>query len=321
MSTPKLVNRITNILKQSESAAVIPAWLSPELAPTASGEGRGYASLFQKPLRNVLDTRATEAFEKAIEKSREKAETALSKATARSVKHSRTRLKVLREASRRHLQNLAAIAELPAAGGKPEYHLLDRPFLIWRSQGMDLVDSSVAPAASWAKFQASIGTAKTGGGNVDFYYLFENVRDTAVLTDIHGYIFVNGLCKVGTDGGIVLNSRYATAHISVTLTPLEWWNQPPSTPPFQTDQVATALSLHVNAGGFLDSSAFDERSVFRGFDLAHRSFPIIPRGVVVIKVTVFVFLDTGNGYSYATADFASADFQAGCPGVLVTTLT
>jgi hypothetical protein len=54
--------------------------------------------------------------------------------------------------------------------------------------------------------------------------------------------------------------------------------------------------------------------VYRGFDLRHELLPVPPGGVVV---EVSVSLSYGYGIGAVSADFATGEFEVGCPFVQI----
>jgi hypothetical protein len=218
---------------------------------------------------------------------------------------------------RRNIESRRRLLEqLPAAPLTTRRHSIDVS---------DLADprplsgrSHTEPFNSFAKFR--LDSAKSSGYEaLNFYYVFVNPSDRFSLVNVHGFFALKGLCRAGANGGFWPGDRYASLSINVRLNVLEWWNQPPAQPPFQTDQQQLAATLTATAYDFGDPWDIEVPDVFRGYDLSYSQFIIPPRETAVFEPTVAVNYGTSDGV--VNLDFASGDFQVLCPFVTVDILT
>jgi hypothetical protein len=220
------------------------------------------------------------------------------------------------------LKSLDAIVAADPTVASPQRVLLNRPFLIWPSQGLFLDSSEVVPSNSWAKFRMN-SSASNGYGDVSFYFLWDNPTDKVAVINVNAYLVLHGTCQVGSGGGvlpgILSGDRYSQLWLTANMDLLEWWNQPPTRPYPQTDQSQQALFIHTNTGGWGSVGAIELQTVFRGYDLSYTLMLVPPRGVVVFDVAAMVSFSNADGA--IAVDFASGGFQVTCPAVLVTILS
>lgn len=208
-----------------------------------------------------------------------------------------------------------------AESSDPFYVTLEKPFLIWATRPSMLGDTHVEPWNSWAKFKFHAANT-SGWETITFYYLWENPSDRFAVVNIDGYIILNGFCKVGQNGGYIAGDRSGSIRLTTELFPLEWWNQPPTSPLQQTDQTADALTLRtLHAAAYFDDGETETASVFRGYDLRHTLFLLPPHGVTVIEVALQVAYGAGSDGGHVDLDFESGDFKIMSPFVLIAVLT
>jgi hypothetical protein len=290
------------------------ALAAPEVERLRNVDSRRAAAKLVAP---IVDRATRRQFAELLAADRAKLDTAAKAARANAIRNSRANQRVLAAAAAQRLKPFETAAGL----GTPEYELLNTPFLIWPTNSVDLEASEIIPANSFAKFRASVDDGKGFRGDVKFHYLWTNPRNKFALINVDGYVIFNGHIFVGVGGGNFPGDRSASAEVTGTLQILEWFNQPPTSPPQQVDQTATAAKLRVSAPGFFEVGAIDAKDVFRGFDLRHTMFTVPPLATIVFVVVAGVALGTGQDSGNADADFASGSFQVGSPAVLVTTIS
>jgi hypothetical protein len=208
--------------------------------------------------------------------------------------------------------------ETLAGTAAAQYVLLNSPFLIWPTHGLFFDSSQIVPSNSWAKFTLE-SSRSSGYEEMSFYYLWDNPSDQYAVINVDGYLVLNGFCRTGSDGGFWPGDRRSSLTVDARLYLLEWWNQPPTSPPFQADQYQQALQLATSTGGFGDPGAIEFRQLFRGFDLRYTLFLVPPHGVVVFEVVAAISYALADGH--VSLDFASGDFKAISPAVLVAIVT
>jgi hypothetical protein len=207
-----------------------------------------------------------------------------------------------------------------AVSPQPFFVSLESPFLIWPTQGIELLDSHVEPYRSTAKITLDSGRT-FGYEELGFYFLYENPSDRFSVVNVDGYMVFNGQLRASQNGGFWPGDRHASISAAGRLHVFEWWNQPPTEPLAQADQTQQVASAAISGGGFGDVGGIVPKNVFRGVDLRHTLFLMPPHAVTVIEVTAAITYGTGSDGGHVNADFNSGDFQIMCPFVLVSVLT
>ena len=118
---------------------------------------------------------------------------------------------------------------------------------------------------------------------------------------------------MGSGGGIFPGDRYAGVSVDGRLDILEWFNQPPTSPPDQPDQSVNVADLSVSTGGFSEVGAIDAKDIFRGYDLRHTQFLVPPNAVLVFTVTAAVTLSTGSDSGAGGNRFRQRRISGGRP--------
>ena len=220
------------------------------------------------------------------------------------------------ESRRKVMEHLAELTppESPTVAVPKFYELQDRPITILPTGGVYVHADQVESANSWVKFTVDSDSV-AGSEYLSFYFLWVNPSDTHAVIDVNAYLVLNGFCQVESDGGYFPGIRQSSTDLYALLHPLEWWNQPPTSPLRQVDQAQHALALNIDTGGWLDHNATKSEEVFRGYDLRYNLFLVPPHGVVVFEVALNVAYTSTEGSIHV--DFASGDFEVLCPGVLI----
>jgi multidrug efflux pump subunit AcrA (membrane-fusion protein) len=81
------------------------------------------------------------------------------------------------------------------------------------------------------------------------YFLWDNPRDESSLINIECSLSVRGICKAEADSGF-LSGGSSSLTVRAELQPLEWWNQPPTTPLPQSSQTQD-VAIISSSGGVL----------------------------------------------------------------------
>lgn len=126
---------------------------------------------------------------------------------------------------------------------------------------------------------------------------------------------LNGFCRSGSDGGFWPDSRYSSLRVRAKLYPLEWWNQPPTSPPEQASQSQEVLSLSTGTSGFGSLGAIETEEISGEYNLPYDFFIVPSHDVAVFEIVMYVSYQLSDGS--IEADFSSGDFRVLCPGVTV----
>lgn len=190
-----------------------------------------------------------------------------------------------------------ALTQLPP--DPVQYFVLNKPFLIWPTLGMELDSTLIEPWNSRAECGLHAGnwgdSEETGHEELTFYFLWENPRDRYSVANVDGFLILNGFCDALGHGGFLWGDRFSKLQVDVTMRLMEWWNQPPTEPPADPSQTQRAVTLSVDTGGFHDITHVEIADVFRAYDLQYRFFTLPPHGVVVIEVSVAASYDLQDG--------------------------
>jgi hypothetical protein len=221
---------------------------------------------------------------------------------------------------RRTIDSRRSVLEqlLASAAAPPTRVVLDKPFLILQTPGVFIEDTHVEPFQSFAKFKLD-SSKDTGYEELNFYYVFQNPSDRFAVVNVLAFIALHGFCRAGANGGFFPGDRYASLSITVRLNVLEWWNQPPTSPPPQASQQFLAATLKATAYDFGDPGDIEVLDVSHGYELDYYQFILPPKAVAVFEPTVAMGYGTSDGV--INIDFATGDFEVRCPLISVDILT
>ena len=269
-------------------------------------------------LAPTLDRATAREFAGLVAADQARLEAASNKLRAEAVRASRDNQRTLKAAAVQLVNGWQQLVQIP---GQIGHEVLNKPFLIWPTNSVDLEASEIIPVNSFAKFRTRVDDGDDFIGDVKFFYLWRNPKDTVAVINVTGFVIFNGHCFIGVGGGIFPADRRASVTVEGRLDVLEWFNQPPTSPPQQPDQRVTALTMSEEADGFGEVGAVDAKDIFRGFGLTATQVIVPPSAVMVFVVVAAVTCNTGEDDSIAEADFASGAFQVGSPAVLIATLS
>jgi hypothetical protein len=203
----------------------------------------------------------------------------------------------------------------------PVFEVVDTPFIIWPSNGVELIDSHIEPWNNTAKINAQ-WRGSSGFENLRFIFEWQNPRDSWAIVNVESNLMLLGACDEFEEGGFLSGSA-STLTVDARLNVWEWWNQPPTSPGAQPAQAQPVLSLSADGGGFLSDlggGTVKSASVAGTFDLSRRIFLIPPNGVAVFETTLAFFYTNTDG-GMVQMNFASDGFQVMCPAVVIAILS
>jgi hypothetical protein len=174
-----------------------------------------------------------------------------------------------------------------------------------------LIDSHLEPLNNWAKIILNYAGDTPLGGVIDvlyFYFQWQNETGSAAIVNVRSDVWLNGSCYVHANYD--LGSYHPNVvNVDTVLHPLEWWNQPPTEPLYESGQSKTAVWLGVSSGNF--SGEGKSELISAGYSLTYNNF-LIPRNAVgVFEVGVRLFYILHNGK--VNVDFAFDDQSVLCP--------
>jgi hypothetical protein len=199
--------------------------------------------------------------------------------------------------------------------------VLDTPLFILPSQGINLAPPHIQPWNNVAKISGQWETPypDNRSDNVSFVFVWKNPSAKYAVVNVLSSLILNGFCYAWADAGVFV-SNLASLIISGRLGILEWWNNPPTSPPEESGQIQDIVDLEAQAYGHIfevgdyESSAI---SGYYGFD--YQQFVLPPEGVAVFEVELDIFhaIETFGGHGSIGVDFASGDFEVMCPAVII----
>jgi hypothetical protein len=204
-------------------------------------------------------------------------------------------------------------SEIPATPGFPftPPSVSLTPVLIWaksdRPRSNILLDSNASPDLSVARVAMTATELPPDGEEtfrVTFYYLWINDHDYYEVVNAKCFMVFSGICTVTASTGI-FDGGTSEVNCSVSLSPLEWWKQPTTTPkPSQPSQSWNVFSIEADAGGL-----FSLKSIGRvplsgiNHDLRYDLFVIPPGMAAMFNVEVLFECSVDDGS--IEMDFAS----------------
>jgi hypothetical protein len=239
----------------------------------------------------------------------------------------------------------SAVNSLPFGPTLPQYYLLEEPLLIWQTPNIPkgIVESNVEPNNSWMKVlidtNGSIESRHQGesqppqpeGIAFTFYFLWQNPNDFAVVTNISTFLILTGAFELDSEAGWLSGDK-VTLSLEASLTPLEWWIQPPSVPVAEQSQTQSVLNLSAQGGGFwsafltLSSLSVDTETgsvTLKPFELNYSLFSVPPNGPAIFEVTLKVAYDypsSSNAGDRVLVDFYTGENSIICPYFLIEVL-
>jgi hypothetical protein len=271
-------------------------------------------------LAATVDRSTVKKFAEIVEQDRARLEARLKKIKAEAVRASRDRQRTLRTAAAQLVNGWQAVAQL-LDESQIGHVLLNIPFLISANSSVELEQFQIIENNSFAKFRTRVENPDDFFGNVNFFYVWTNPKNTFEVINVAGFVMFNGHCSLGVGGGLFPGDRQASVTVEGRLDILEMFNDPPTSPLAQPDQTVTALQMRETAFGWGEVGAVDARDLFRGLGLTHIQMVVPPLATIVFGVVAAVSCGTGEDSSNAEADFASGAFQVGSPAVVLATLT
>lgn len=203
----------------------------------------------------------------------------------------------------------------------PGFVVIETPFIIWPTHGLEMDDSHIEPGNNWAKVKGQ-SQKSSGQENLRFIFVWENPNDRFAAVNVASFLRLNGSCEASADGGTagIFPGGTSNLYLKAFLNVWEWWNQPPTNPVFRATQRREVLNLSADGGGWFGSvGAIEVRSVNGNFDLSYDLFVLPPNGVAVFEVTLLVDYENDDGR--IQLDFSSGSFEVMCPLVAVAILT
>jgi hypothetical protein len=239
----------------------------------------------------------------------------------------------------------AALNSLRFGQNPAQYFLIEEPFLIWQTPPSPqlMVGSGIAPNNSWMKIAFDTNPSATHpqwqaeskmppqpeGVECTFYFLWQNDSQLTAVTNISTFLILTGRCEVISEASTFSNGDHVSLSVGASLNPLEWWNQPPSTPIAEQSQTQLVLDLHAQGkwwDSIWDGYSYDTKSLsmtLKPVELNYNVFSIPPNGTAVFKVTVKVTYNYpahNNSGDEVWLDFGSGDYAINCPYFMIEVL-
>jgi hypothetical protein len=196
---------------------------------------------------------------------------------------------------------------------------LDKPILIWQTQGIDFPETRIEPGRSSAKFVFH-SEATQGFEEMSFYFLWQNPNDRPTVIRVDSQLVLNGLCAVNALPGFLPTFARSDLFLNANLFIFD----PPSTAGLEPKStVKKELDfLHANpSGGILGLAAQVGLEINREQTIAQlrqELYLVAPKASTLFEVTLS--MSYGNASGRIIVNFAHGDFAVLCPGVVITIL-
>jgi hypothetical protein len=204
----------------------------------------------------------------------------------------------------------------------PTHVEIDTPFLIWASrngtQASDiLIDSHIEKSNNWAKI--ALRTEASGNDKVSFYFFWQNTTGSGVVVNVSSYLMLNGFCEAHADHGWIWipywganTIGFSNLSVDAELSPLEWWNQPPTQPLHEPGQLQNVVTLNTSGGwGFLSPGETKSEYVSDNYHVTYDMFHIPRDAAAVFEVSLNLNYYSYNGSVYV--DFSPDTYLVLCP--------
>jgi hypothetical protein len=193
----------------------------------------------------------------------------------------------------------------------PTVVVLDTPNSIHATPGTMLTAFHIQPRNSTAQihhavpFDGGVDESNNADATVSFSFWWENSSlNPVLLTNIASHFAINGVWEVDAECDVIYPGFNSTSIWSyVELRIVEFWNQPPSSPPYEYGQDATVVDeLRADGGLCLtDSPQTTKREwVFnKNYGVKYSSLEVPPKGVVLFKMRLFISTLLFGGFCLA----------------------
>jgi len=199
----------------------------------------------------------------------------------------------------------------------PTLVVLDAPNFIRATPSTILTASHIQAGKSTATMRYRIQEGENVDAYVRFHFWWTNSGSKPVsLANITSRFVINGFWETyASCSYIAPNWNYVYLDSDARLNIIEFWNQPPTSPPVENDQYTTVAFLEIEGGLCeTDPPETDKTEyVFNvSYDFKHSSsFVVPPKGVVLFEV----LLDTATHILGADTNLAIANASMVCPFV------
>lgn len=185
----------------------------------------------------------------------------------------------------------------------PQHVSLDRPFWIRVQDDTPtetLLDEHFEPGNSWAKIYLQ-REHDFRFCQLDFYFLWTNTNGADTSADVTTSLTVRATAETTAEPQWlppVVGSGGTEVKADGSLYLLEWWNQPPTQPPWQPQQSQPIIDVTADAGWPpLPWSTIDDQwqSANASYNLAYEKFLVKRDQSAVLQVSLLVYLWSWNG--------------------------
>jgi len=237
----------------------------------------------------------------------------------------------------------AALESLRFGQTPPQYFLLEEPFLIWQTPLTPeaITETSIEPNNSWMKVLIDTNFSaeqrqpiesqppQPEGIAFTFYFYWQNDSQFTAVTNISTFLILTGAFELVSESGFFSGDK-VTLSIEASLSPMEWWTQPPGAPIAEQSQTQPVLHLHAQGGGFWDNlqtgisyDVVTHSIALKPIELNYNLFSVPPNELAIFQVTLEIaynYPTSGNSGDEVKVDFSSDQNRILCPYFLVEVL-
>jgi hypothetical protein len=192
--------------------------------------------------------------------------------------------------------------------------ILDKPILIWQTQGIDFPEVQYEPGRSLAKFV--VNATRDGEEEMSFYFLWQNPSDKFVVINVDSCLVFNGLIQALVGGGFLGQGEATRLILKANLFLFE---EPPFTTLSAADTQYVETVIAMIEGWLVPPGQIDSAYVHKLARLHYGPFLVAPFASMLFEVTASMSFLADDGS--VLAEFARGDFQVMCPGVIITILS
>jgi len=155
---------------------------------------------------------------------------------------------------------------------------------------------------------------------LSFYFQWENTNSNPVLlSNVLARLVIHGRWDQSAASSLIIpDSNHTILYAYVALNILEWWNQPPTSPPRDGRQTKEVLSVWLDGGLHVTDGAGRNATtwVANSFDVTFpHSITVPPKGVIVFKVDLSTLIDMMGDYDTAHIRIFGSNSFVACPFV------
>ena len=196
------------------------------------------------------------------------------------------------ESHHKGIQHLASLKGEASPRFNFNFVILDTPLFILPSQDIDL-EFQIEPGNNIAKFTGEwdTSTEPTPGGFDEVSFVFEWTNPSAEypVVNVESTLLFNGFGEAHASPPIFIGDEDAGLSVDALLQIDEWWNNPPTSPPYQAAQGQEVAFFSAAAIDFTQGGQTTDAWITGNYDLRYQQFMVPPKGAAVFEVLINIY--------------------------------